>query len=151
MLHCTQEIPCNPCAAVCPQGLITIDEEDIRALPHFLGERLGKACTGCEKCVTVCPGLAITLVDTRKDAVLPLVTIPYELDENALPLQPGRMVRVCDTLGQALGEGEVVRVKSLRSADRTKLVQLRLPADIARHAAGIVVQEDWASEPLPDA
>ena len=81
MLHCTQEIPCDPCSAVCPQELIDIDEEDIRALPHFLGQHLDKTCTGCEKCVTVCPGLAITLVDTRKDAAMPLVTIPYELSE----------------------------------------------------------------------
>ena len=33
----------------------------------FIGEQVGKACIGCEKCVTICPGLAVTLVDYRKD------------------------------------------------------------------------------------
>ena len=57
VFHCTQEIPCNPCTAVCPQGLIQIDEADIRKLPAFIGEQVGKACIGCEKCVTICPGI----------------------------------------------------------------------------------------------
>ena len=33
VLHCNQEIPCDPCTAVCPNDLIEIDENDIRLLP----------------------------------------------------------------------------------------------------------------------
>ncbi|MFO7588448.1 MAG: 4Fe-4S dicluster domain-containing protein, partial [Gemmatimonadota bacterium] len=87
VLHCTQEIPCDPCAAVCPQGLIQIDPADIRSIPRFLADELGQTCTGCQKCVTVCPGLAITLVDYRRNPALPTVTLPYEFSEATL--QPG--------------------------------------------------------------
>jgi sarcosine oxidase, subunit alpha len=31
VFHCAQAIPCNPCASVCPQHLIHVDEDDIRA------------------------------------------------------------------------------------------------------------------------
>ena len=150
VLHCTQEIPCDPCAAACPQGLIAIEEDELRAVPRFLGKILDKNCTGCEKCVTICPGLAITLVDTRKDSAMPTVTIPYEFSEGALQLGAGQQVQVCDTLGQILGEAVVGRVKSLRSGGRTRLVQLKAPANIAAQIAGIRVQEPWVSEPLPE-
>ena len=150
VLHCTQEIPCDPCAAACPQGLIAIAEDELRAVPRFLGEILEKNCTGCEKCVTICPGLAITLVDTRKDAAMPTVTIPYEFSEGALELGAGQQVQVCDTLGQILGETVVTRVKSLRGGGRTRLVQLKAPALIAAQIAGIRLQEPWVSEPLPE-
>ena len=61
VFHCNQEIPCDPCASLCPKGLITLQADDIRAIPHFNPE-LGN-CIHCEKCVAGCPGLAITLVD----------------------------------------------------------------------------------------
>ncbi|OQY25998.1 MAG: hypothetical protein B6I34_00795 [Anaerolineaceae bacterium 4572_32.1] len=70
VLHCIQDIPCNPCVAACPLGLIYIDENDIRRQPVFVAEQVGKDCAGCEKCVVACPGLAITLADYRKDEVV---------------------------------------------------------------------------------
>ncbi|MGZ7046520.1 MAG: FAD-dependent oxidoreductase, partial [Candidatus Aminicenantales bacterium] len=51
VLHCNQEIPCDPCTAVCPNKLIDIEENDIRLLPTFLANRDGQGCSGCEKCV----------------------------------------------------------------------------------------------------
>ncbi|MCK5828300.1 FAD-dependent oxidoreductase, partial [Candidatus Bipolaricaulota bacterium] len=78
VFHCTQEIPCNPCTSVCPQGLIHIDEADIRGIPQYMAAEIGKDCIGCMKCVAICPGLAITLFDGRKDVAHPTVTIPFE-------------------------------------------------------------------------
>jgi len=49
IFHCTQEIPCNPCTTVCPQGIIHIDESDIRKNPVLIADEVGKACIGCEK------------------------------------------------------------------------------------------------------
>ncbi len=66
VFHCTQEIPCNPCSSICPKGLIFIDPKDIRNVPTFQGD--STVCIGCEKCISICPGLAITLVDYRNDA-----------------------------------------------------------------------------------
>ena len=57
ILHCVQEIPCNPCSAVCPKGLIKIDKSDIRVRPRFIDDP--HQCLGCEQCVAICPGLSV--------------------------------------------------------------------------------------------
>ncbi len=146
IFHCTQEIPCNPCTSVCPKKLITIDPSDIRRLPQYLGEADVVSCVGCDSCVAVCPGLAITLVDFRKDRDLPTVTIPMEFG----PKRPrvGQHVTVLDTSGAILAEASI---DAVRRSDRTLLVRLRLPRAIAKQAAGIRVQEPWVGEPLPEA
>jgi Fe-S-cluster-containing hydrogenase component 2/bacterioferritin-associated ferredoxin len=146
VFHCNQEIPCDPCTAVCPQGAIQIDPTDIRKLPAFIGEQLGKRCIGCEKCVTICPGLAITLVDYRKDAAMPLVTIAYEFLRESIAV--GDVVTVLDAEGQALGNVEVVGVRSIRAFDRTIAVKVKAPQAYAKRIAGIQIQERWVSEPM---
>ena len=80
VFHCSQEIPCNPCTSVCPQHAIRIEGDDIMGLPEFVGDQ----CDACEKCVAICPGLAVTLVDFRKDAEYPTVTIPYEFTAKSI-------------------------------------------------------------------
>jgi len=35
VFHCSQEIPCNPCTTVCPEGSILIEGDDILGLPMF--------------------------------------------------------------------------------------------------------------------
>lgn len=146
VLHCSQEIPCNPCTSVCSQGAIFINEDDIRHVPDYIAEQLGTECIACEKCVNVCPGLAITLVDWRKDGEHALVTIPYEFDRGSI--QKGDVVTVTDTAGHVLGEVEVARTRIGKATDRTVLVQVRAPREIATRVAGIVVQEAQVSEPL---
>ena len=146
VFHCTQEIPCNPCTAVCPQGLIQIDETDIRELPAFIGEQVAKTCIGCEKCVTICPGLAITLVDYRKEPEHALVTIAYEFLRESI--QVGDIVTVLDAEGQALGNVEVVGVRAIKAFDRTIAVKVKAPKDYAKRIAGIQIQEQWVSQPM---
>jgi sarcosine oxidase, subunit alpha len=146
VFHCQQEIPCNPCASVCPQGAIYVDENDIRNVPQFIAEQLGKRCIGCEKCVTICPGLAITLVDFRKDAEMPTVTIPYEFLRETI--HPGDRVTVLDVEGEPLGNVEVSRVRAAKANDRTVLVQVKAPREVAKRIAGIQVQEEWVAEPM---
>jgi ferredoxin len=142
VFHCTQEIPCNPCPSVCPQKCIVIEEDDLRALPEYVG----KDCTGCAQCVAICPGLAITLVDYRKDPEVPTVTIPYEFPPETI--HEGEVVTVLDTEGAILGNVEVVKVWAPTFADRALLVQVRAPREIARRIAGIRVQEPEVTEPL---
>ena len=76
LFHCNQEIACNPCTSVCPQEQIETVNGLITQLPFFKDD---KECLGCGKCVAVCPGLAVTLIDYRKDENYPLVTFPLEL------------------------------------------------------------------------
>ncbi len=149
VFHCSQEIPCNPCASVCPQQLIAIDADDLRRLPTFRGADGEKACIGCERCVTVCPGLAITLVDERKRGEEPIVTLPFEFASERLAV--GDRVVVLDDVGAPLGELPVLEVKALPRNDRTVLLKVRAPRAIAARIAGVRVQQPWVSEPLPEA
>jgi NADPH-dependent 2,4-dienoyl-CoA reductase/sulfur reductase-like enzyme/ferredoxin len=146
VLHCNQEIPCDPCTAVCPNNLIEIDTTDIRLLPEFLSNKDGKECTGCERCVAICPGLAITMVDFRKDPEFPTVAIPLEFLKETV--QAGDSLIVEDTEGQALGRVEVAAVKAIKANDRTVIVKVRAPKEYAKKIAGIRLQPEKESDPL---
>jgi len=136
VLHCLEEIPCNPCITVCKQESIQLENKlgDIRDLPFFQGE-----CNGCARCVAICPGLAITMVDKRKAKPGKAhVVIPFEL----LPFfQEGDQLELCDTLGQKLGQGQVVKFRNKRWQDRTALVTVEVPLEIAPKVAGIAMQD----------
>ena len=142
VLHCAQEIPCNPCTSVCPQECIVMEGDDIRALPEYIGED----CIGCEQCVAICPGLAITLVDYREDAEHPIVTIPYEFSSQTI--HEGDVVTVLDTEGAVLGDVEVVKVRKPKFSDRALLVRVQVPREGAKLIAGIRVQESDVVEPM---
>jgi Fe-S-cluster-containing hydrogenase component 2/bacterioferritin-associated ferredoxin len=146
VFHCAQEIPCDPCASVCPQAAIHVDPRDIRKLPVFLAEAIGKECIGCERCVTICPGQAITLVDYRKDPEHPFVTIPYELGREGLRV--GAVVTVLDVDGAILGNVEVAAIHAGKVHDRTAAVKVRAPRAIARFIAGIRSGEESVAGPL---
>lgn len=141
VMHCRQEIPCDPCSSVCPKGLIQIDPKDIRQLPEFC-ELDDKNCIACERCVAVCPGLAITLVDFRRDQDFPFVSIPLEFSEELVHV--GDLVPVTDVDGQILGEFPVDRVRTLREFSSTLVVRVKVPAEFATHAAGIQITAGWA-------
>ncbi len=144
IIHCTQEIPCNPCSSLCPHGLIYVDTRDIRQIPSFLGNNY--CCEACERCVAGCPGLAITLVDSRGNPDMPIISIPYEFTREEI--RKSDMVTVLDTEGAALAELEVVSVHSIENIDRTLVVQVQAPHEIANRIAGIRVQEATVTQPL---
>ena len=134
VLHCNQEIPCDPCTTICPKDLIHLSGEDIRSLPQFLPQE-DEACIGCLRCVSVCPGLAITLVDFRKRAETALVSLPYE--QEAARLKPGSMVMVTDTNGTALTSLPVKTIRKLSGFSGTHIVSVEAPAEIAPRIAGL--------------
>jgi ferredoxin len=119
---------------------------DIRSLPVFVAREGEKGCTGCEKCVTICPGLAISLVDYRKDPEMPTVTLPYEFLKDTI--ETGDTVTVLDTEGRPLGDVEVVGVRAIKANDRTVLVKMKAPKAFAKQVAGLQVQEDKVTKPL---
>lgn len=136
VFHCTQEIPCDPCAHLCPQGLITLRSNDIRSLPQYIPGK--ESCKACLRCVAGCPGLAITLVDFRKNATHPLVSIPYELSKTGP--HSGLFLTATGVSGDRLGSGQVVKATQRKSFDRTHIIQVNLPAEIATKTAGIQIQ-----------
>jgi sarcosine oxidase, subunit alpha len=142
VIHCTQEIPCDPCSSLCINGLIYVDAKDIRKLPRFEGDPYSCGC--CEECVGGCPGLAITLVDYYSDSSFPTVSIPYEIKRGGI--QPGDQVTVVDTQGSELGLLEVKAVHDSPSSDRTQVIQVQAPSEYARKIAGIRVQNELPVE-----
>jgi NADPH-dependent 2,4-dienoyl-CoA reductase/sulfur reductase-like enzyme/Fe-S-cluster-containing hydrogenase component 2/bacterioferritin-associated ferredoxin len=150
VFHCTQEIPCNPCAAACPQGLIHIPDGDIRQTPVFLGAEDGKRCLGCERCVVVCPGLAVTLVDGREDPAQPTVSLPYEFPAGRVAV--GAIVTGLDRQGAGLGEVKVTQVREHR--DHTVVVRVKAGREIAPRLAGFataITTDPWQTTPVPEA
>lgn len=139
VIHCTQEIPCNPCSGLCVQHLIHIPVDDILAMPDFIGPD-GK-CTGCSQCVIGCPGLAITLVDYRKDERFPMVTLPYELPVNK-DETIGRSFPVTEQEGHVIGVAEVVHVIQSEKMDHTSLIKLIAPVEITERIAGIQLKKN---------
>ena len=137
VFHCVQEVPCNPCASVCPEGAIRTERDEITGLPYVVDVGL---CRGCMNCVFVCPGLAATLVDYRKDEERPTVTLPYEVWREKVEV--GQKVPVTDVDGAILGYYPVEKVLANRKKyPGTLLVQVKPEKDAAKRAAGIRVQE----------
>ena len=136
VIHCTQEIPCDPCSRLCDRELIRIAQEDIRQIPRFIRET--QECKGCFKCLIGCPGLAITLVDSRKDPEYPVVTIPVEFGKDKL--KNGDLIHAVNVTGSSLGEYPVIALRGGKSSDGTWLLQLIVPKNIAKEVAGVQVQ-----------
>ncbi|HHH84686.1 MAG TPA: hypothetical protein ENL15_01885 [Firmicutes bacterium] len=146
IFNCSQEIPCNPCTSVCPKSAIYIDPENMMGVPVFLEE---KGCIGCMQCVAICPGLAVTLVDFRKESDMPVITLPYEFGDRTLAV--GDKAVVTDKEGCPLGEYEVISLRKAGKVSNTYLVQFKLPAEAARRAAGLIIQKDHGiTAPLSD-
>lgn len=140
VIHCIQEIPCDPCSAVCPRKLIEVDRQDIRKIPVYYDEKDGKGCTGCERCVVFCPGLAITLVDYRQDRNFPVVTIPFEFLKETI--NPDDEVELVDIEGNLLARTKVIAVKSIKGNDRTILIKAQAPKEVAKKVAGLRLQKE---------
>ena len=142
VLHCMQDIPCNPCMTCCPRDLIGTSGHPIMGLPEFHGD-----CLGCQKCVAVCPGLAVTMVDFRKSDENAVVTIPFELGEWLL--NKGMKVNLSDWEGLPLGEGRILDWRRAPGFEKTILLRLETPGEVASRVAGIVTQNAEGIEPLP--
>ncbi len=146
VIHCLQEIPCNPCMTVCPKELISTSGHPVMGLPEY-----SMGCIGCRKCVAICPGLAITLVDRRKDAHRPTVTIPWELGDWTAGV--GTDVTVTGWEGLVLGTGTVTGLSRAPGYPGTLLMDISVPGEIANLVAGVRVQDplDTQAEPgVPD-
>ncbi len=143
VIHCLQEIPCNPCSTVCPTESIRMEGDPLLGLPRYDGR-----CIGCAKCVLVCPGLAITLVDYRRDREMPIVTVPYEMSH--VPLAAGDRVEAVDIDGNSLGDFEVAALQQNRE-NLTRLVRLRVPRALAKRVVAFRLQDAEATKPLPEA
>ncbi|MDO8806519.1 MAG: 2Fe-2S iron-sulfur cluster-binding protein [Elusimicrobiota bacterium] len=138
VLHCRQEIPCNPCVTVCPKRSIKLAGASIMTVPRFTGD-----CIGCFKCLLICPGLAVTMVDYRKDPVNPSVALPFEIGRGLV--KKGDRVRLAGCEGADLGEAEVLDVKDFR-AEGTLIVIVRAAPETADLAVSLKLYPAEAGE-----
>ena len=123
IIECVQEIPCNPCVAICPVNAISM--ESINDLPKIDFNK----CTGCKRCVGICPGLAIFVVKIKDDKAL--ITLPYEF----LPVpKVGDIVTALDREGKLRGDAKVVKVNR---EGKTIVITIEVSKDLAMEVRNI--------------
>lgn len=134
LIHCLQEIPCNPCVSVCPANAIQLHPRlhNILDVPEYTG-----ICTGCMQCVAICPGLAVTLARQRNEKHAELV-LPYEFIPD---FGPGATLPLTDIEGNYLEDGTVRHI-GFHKKTRTTLLTLEVSLRNATEIAGIRVQAE---------
>ena len=142
VIRCVQEIPCDPCIHVCPKDMIEMRGDPVFGIPEVVKDE----CTGCTLCVSVCPGLAITLVDLREGGPDGLVTVPFEILADRM--SEGDEVDAVDTDGEPVTRARIEKIARRKVYDRTILVTLRVPKEAATRVAGFRVQPPGLSEPV---
>ena len=127
VIECSQNIPCNPCQDACPKHCIKIGS-DITSLPAVDKD---VKCVGCGMCVASCSGQAIFLVNENYDEDSASVTLPYEF----LPLPAkGDKGFAYDRSGTCVCEAEVIEIRSLAAFDKTNLLTIKVPKEMAMKA-----------------
>ena len=85
VMECYQKIPCNPCQTICPFHAVQ-KNKDINQLPVVNID----VCTGCGKCISVCPGMACFIIDETVANHKIHIKLPYEM----IPIpQKGQIVK----------------------------------------------------------
>jgi len=129
VIECVEDIPCNPCEKACPFGAITVGHP-ITSLPVLHED----TCTGCGRCIPVCPGLAIFLVDMTYSPSEGTFSIPYEY----LPLpEKDEKVDVLNRAGERTCTGTVLRVATARKHEGTAVVTVAVPRELCQEARHI--------------
>jgi Fe-S-cluster-containing hydrogenase component 2 len=123
IIECIQEIPCDPCVAICPVDSISM--KDINATPKIDYNK----CTSCRRCVGICPGLAIFVVKIVDDKAL--ITIPYEF----LPIpKVGDKVKALDRDGKPRGNAKIIKVNK---TGRTTVITIEVKKELAMEVRNI--------------
>ena len=143
VIHCLQEIPCNPCETICPVHAISLHPRkgNIMDIPEYTG-----GCTGCMKCVTICPGLAISLARKINEKHAGIV-LPYEF---IVDFEIGDTLPLIDIDGKYLENGEVKKIR-FNKKTLTTLLTLKVSLANAQDIAGIRVQKETVIASLPEA
>lgn len=130
VIECDEDIPCNPCEAICPTSAIIVGEP-ITNLPNIDSSK----CNGCLKCISICPGLCIFAVNKNFNEKDSLIYVPYEYAP--LP-EEGFVVKALDRRGDFVCDAEVHRVIKSSRKQNSVIVGVVVPVEfynIVRHFA----------------
>jgi NADPH-dependent 2,4-dienoyl-CoA reductase/sulfur reductase-like enzyme/Fe-S-cluster-containing hydrogenase component 2/bacterioferritin-associated ferredoxin len=141
IIHCHQQIPCNPCVSVCKQDVLYIPGDSLLENPQITENE----CIGCHKCLFICPGLAISLVDYREDQKNPIVSLPYEVYN--YKYKKGDRVLLTDYDGNPLGEAIIISAAIKKASRKTQIIKIKVPEKIAKQVAGFRIQKDEVTLP----
>ena len=120
IIECVQRIPCDPCAHVCRFGAIR--KESLTSPPEIDYDK----CTGCGECVSLCPGLAIFVVNLNYKEDKALIMIPYEFSPAP---KKGEVYEALDREGRPVGQAKIVTTKM--NKDRTATVLISVDKSLA--------------------
>lgn len=127
VIECTQNIPCNPCQDACTHHCINIGK-NITSLPVVVADQ---TCVGCGLCVAACSGQAIFLVNESYEEGFASITLPYEF----LPIpQKGEKGKGLNRSGKVVCDAEIISVRTAPSFDKTILLTMKVPSDMAMKA-----------------
>lgn len=118
VIECVERIPCNPCEAACPFDAIKIGNP-ITNLPFLDTEK----CQGCGQCISVCPGLAIFMIDYNYTEDSAAVSFPYEF----IPYpDPGEVITCVDRRGKEITQGKVLNI-DIKGNENTAVITVKVP------------------------
>jgi ferredoxin len=143
VFFCDEEIPCNPCATVCPTGSIALRERrgNLLDIPYFRGSD----CRACSACVVACPGLAISLVRSLDEEWCEVV-IPFEFK---VDFEVGERRWLLGKDGESLEEAELI-MKTFNRKYRTWALRFKVSSANATRAIGLRIQSLEAIAALPE-
>jgi NADPH-dependent 2,4-dienoyl-CoA reductase/sulfur reductase-like enzyme/Fe-S-cluster-containing hydrogenase component 2 len=138
VFFCDEEIPCNPCATVCPADSIALSGRrgNLLDLPYFKGT----SCRGCAACVAACPGLAVSLVREIESGLCE-VALPYEFEPD---FEAGERRDLLDAEGRFLESAELLG-KSYNRKYRTWILRFKASSAAAAKAIGLRAQRPEAT------
>lgn len=98
-LECLEDLPCMACVDACPEG--AIEKQELVSMPRLLED----LCTGCGKCVAVCPSGAAVMVQE-----LPVQQkARYFLADDSKELwRAGKQLQLLNRKGDVLGTTRVI-------------------------------------------
>ncbi len=136
VIRCAQEIPCNPCTEACVLQSIKMKEDTMMGRPQFEGN-----CLGCARCVAICPGLAITLVDKNYDPLKKTarVILPWEMPKGSIAI--GQQITTTGMEGDVVGKGTIIAMKQSEWQNKRTLVSVEIPYAQADQVAGIQIKK----------